>query len=399
MKARGALLGAFAAVVAAENAGAWAVPAERGLLEANVALKCSYRQSGVASDHWMGLTDGVKDSDIAPGCYATDATPRLPKWVLLDLGRNYRVTQINVYNSLNGNTKTVALYVGTSPDKLTYLWKHLFPDRELRTFQHEFPEMPVRYVKVVFEDTYGGGFGGDYVMYLREVEVIARVREDEVKESVAASATVINYPRVLRVLRRVTLARTFPLTLLVAVSRPLAPAQWVGPVRSALVNAFKYNAEKTIPPRVAAGVLPPLNILPLSSALGEEAVREEADLVIVGIRPEDTLRLTGVDVVRTLTALCDELTGTTDAVPLLVLLPTPSPDPASPAGRALPQLRGALRQVGYLAGVGVFDCEAALGADPAARPSMFDGQGLLNEFGRAFVARTIAEELKRYRAR
>ena len=80
-------------VLMAAGSGGHAGPAPAaGLIEANVALGCSFTTSGPAHGDWNGLTDGIKDSDIAPGCYATDNDGHLPKWVLLDLGRVYNVT-------------------------------------------------------------------------------------------------------------------------------------------------------------------------------------------------------------------------------------------------------------------------------------------------------------------
>jgi len=383
-------------------AGAAEEPAE-GWVEANVALGAEFTESGATHRDWNGLTDGVKDSDVSPACYATTGEQGLPKWVLLDLGRPYDVTQINVYNSLNGNTKTVALYVGASSTKLTCLWKHEFPDRHLRTFQQQFPKTPIRYVKLVFEDTYGGGFGGDSVLYLREVEVIARVRQDEgtdgVRPGVAESAVVVSFPRTLRLLRRLTLARRFPLTVLVGGTEALAPERWTGSLRGELARAFEYEPRDPLAPRAVSAVIRDLGETTNAAPLVRAARRDEADLVVLALRPEDAAAVTGAALVSSLTSLGGELTSKTDCVVVLALLPTPERRDDSPLRAALGQLRAAARQVGYLADVGVLDCENAVEAVPERRPDLFDAEGKLNDLGRSFVARTLSKALRDYGAK
>jgi len=60
----------------------------------------------------------------------------------------------------------------------------------------------------------------------------------------------------------------------------------------------------------------------------------------------------------------------------------------------LDQLRAAVRQVGYLAGVGAFDCESALASKPEKRAGLFEPNGELSGVGREFVAATVMEALR-----
>jgi len=80
-------------------------------------------------------------------------------------------------------------------------------------------------------------------------------------------------------------------------------------------------------------------------------------------------------------------------------LPTPERRDDSPLRAALGQLRAAARQVGYLADVGVLDCENAVEAVPERRPDLFDAEGKLNDLGRSFVARTLSKALRDYGAK
>lgn len=139
--------------------------------EENLARNRPYSCNAPNHGGWVGLVDGVKDSDEPPGCFATDGSPEFPKYVVVDLGAICDISRVEVVNSLNGNTKTVEIYAGHDGEKFVLLRRYVFPARQLQTLKHVFPARKARYVKVAFRDTYGAGLAGDSYMFLREVEV------------------------------------------------------------------------------------------------------------------------------------------------------------------------------------------------------------------------------------
>jgi len=143
----------------------------------NVALHASFRASSPGEAEWAGLVDGVKDTDTAPGCYRSGNDATFPKTIEIDLGALYTLRQIIIRNSFNGNTKTVIVYYAASSTRWSEGWKFVFPKQLLRDFTYTLPDRPVRYIKLEFPDTYGGGFDGDNIIYLREVEALSTARE------------------------------------------------------------------------------------------------------------------------------------------------------------------------------------------------------------------------------
>ena len=137
----------------------------------NLAYDKQYQCSTEILPAWTGLTDGVKDSDQAPGCFATDNSPRFPKEVIIDLGGVYTVTKISVYNSLNGNTRHMAVWLSPTLDDFEQLREYYFPPNQVQPLIHSFEPRQARYVKITLYDTSRQGVGGENCLYLREVEV------------------------------------------------------------------------------------------------------------------------------------------------------------------------------------------------------------------------------------
>ena len=141
----------------------------------NVALGKSSSCSSPGGIAWQGLLDGERESDEPPGCFATGNDADYPKRVVIDLAAVYRIEQIVVYSSANGNTRKVEVWA--SRDGVTYDRMRLpysFPDKTAQSMSARFPAREARYVKIALLDTYGGGLGGDNVLFLREVEVLGR---------------------------------------------------------------------------------------------------------------------------------------------------------------------------------------------------------------------------------
>ncbi len=144
----------------------------------NVAVDKLYQCSSEILPEWTGLTDGVKDSDQPPACFATDNSADFPKEIIIDLDTVCQVTKIAVYNSLNGNTRRIAVLTSVDLEDFEELREYYFPPFQVQPLIHSFPARQVRYVKIKLYDTWGGGRGGDNCLYLREVEVYGEEEAD-----------------------------------------------------------------------------------------------------------------------------------------------------------------------------------------------------------------------------
>ena len=150
----------------------WMIHAQQGE-STNLALGKPFSCTDPSAAGWDGLVDGVKTSDEKPGCFATGGGPT-PKAVTVDLGEVCQTNRVDVINSLNGNTRAVTLEYSIDGKEWPQLREYVFPDQQLQTLTHRFPPTPARYVRITFEDTYGGGFGGDNFAFLRELEVYGK---------------------------------------------------------------------------------------------------------------------------------------------------------------------------------------------------------------------------------
>jgi hypothetical protein len=137
----------------------------------NLALHRPYVCSDTILAGWTGLTDGVTDSDEAPGCFATGGSGQFPKSVIVDLGAVCTISKISLYNSTNGNTKHVALSVSRDAQDFEQLREYYFPANGVQTLVHSFTPRQARYVKIVLYDSWGNGAQGPNVLFLRELQV------------------------------------------------------------------------------------------------------------------------------------------------------------------------------------------------------------------------------------
>ncbi len=139
----------------------------------NLALSKPYLCTGELLAGWTGLVDGLKDSDQPPACFATDNSPQFPKELVIDLAAVFPITKIAVYNSLNGNTRHIAILSSLNATDFESLREYYFPPDKVQPLIHSFPAHPrrARYIKIKMYDTWTGGRNGDYCLYLREVEV------------------------------------------------------------------------------------------------------------------------------------------------------------------------------------------------------------------------------------
>ena len=188
--------------------------AQETTVSTNVALGKSFTSSSPGGIAWQGLLDGKRTSDSPPGCFATGPDAEYPKKIVIDLGAVYLIDQVIVHNAANGNTKKVDVWA--SRDGVNYKQlrqPYVFPNRTEQRMSARFPALEARYVKLALWDTYGGGLGGDHILYLREVEVMGR-------EVPATSATrerpefPDDPPRLVRVFRRYVLRQGSQVRLL-----------------------------------------------------------------------------------------------------------------------------------------------------------------------------------------
>ena len=157
----------------------------------NLAVNRPYASSGPTLSGWTGLVDGEKDSDSAPGCFATGNEASFPKYVVIDLGADCTITKVVVYNSGDGNTRTVSL--SASLDGVNYKKLRdpdfIFADRDPLMLSVAFQQpRQAHYVRLTFLDTWSKGLGGDNCLFVREVEVFG-TRGEEKEDNPFAFAT------------------------------------------------------------------------------------------------------------------------------------------------------------------------------------------------------------------
>lgn len=137
----------------------------------NLALHQPYVANCDTLPGWEGLTDGCRDSDEPPECFATDNSAKFPKRVVIDLGGLCKVTRVVLHNSLNGNTKLVVVELSQDAKEYEPLRTYVFPPDKHQPLVHHCTARKARFVRVTFKDTWGNGVGGRNIIYLREVEV------------------------------------------------------------------------------------------------------------------------------------------------------------------------------------------------------------------------------------
>lgn len=137
----------------------------------NLALHRPYLCSDTILPGWTGLTDGITDSDAAPGCFATGGSAQFPKVIVVDLGALCTVNRITLLSSANGNTRHVSLSVSRDAREFEQLREYYFPAAGAQTLAHSFTARQARYVKIALHDTWANGAEGPNCLFLREVQV------------------------------------------------------------------------------------------------------------------------------------------------------------------------------------------------------------------------------------
>ena len=99
--------------------------------ERNLAAGKPYLCTTELRPGWTGLVDSQNDSDQPPACFATDNSAQFPKEVIIDLGGVYQLTKIAVYNSLNGHTRYITVWISQDASDFTQLRVYSFPPDRL----------------------------------------------------------------------------------------------------------------------------------------------------------------------------------------------------------------------------------------------------------------------------
>jgi hypothetical protein len=359
----------------------------------NLALNRPYVCSDLVLPGWTGLTDGVSDSDAAPGCFATGGSAQFPKQVVVDLGAVCTISKISLINSANGNTKRVALSVSRDAKDFEQLREYYFPAEAVQILAHSFAPRQARYVRITLYDTWGDGAQGPNCLFLRELQVFGELPAGGRTTSGREELRLARLQPALVPTAAVTLFRRYRLALggklrvgVLGDSFAAATEQdgqpWpvalttqmeatLGPGQVEMLNLAAVNQG---PAEGVAQLLPlggkePADVIIL--AYGKDAARARADLT--------TFR-------NAWQALLDKLE---QQIPALVILVTPPPileesgkgPSVLPYAQAEEQL-AAYRALPVVRGASVL----AAAADPLG---CYAGAAELNDQGKALIARAI----------
>jgi len=356
----------------------------------NVALHGSLIESSRNPFGWHGLVDGVTESDLRPGCYATENDNKFPKFVTIDLGAPHEISKIVIHNSRNGNTKTVNLYTSLDGQKFAALWTHIFPRDKQYAFTHEFPPRKARYVKIEFADTHGGGLGGDYYMFLREVQVFGKPNPQTPTPGSPGTETppLAPRPRSFRVFQRFALERRQPVTI-VAFGDSLTEGAYLADpdqvywrvLGRRLREAYGYD-----------------EILVLGAGLARDTTEEgrrrvetdvvakQPDLVLINFGVYDRERLSPEEFRQNLSDILDVIATATAALVILIV-PPPSPLASSASFKAPPAAYAqVVRELGGMSDTPIIDLDALLPPRLRAGPPLYQDHRLLNEAGHQLLA-------------
>ncbi len=305
-------------------------PATEAWATANLAHDKLYQCTTEILPGWTGLTDGVKDSDQAPACFASDNSAEFPKEIIIDLDSIYKVIKILVYNSLNGNARHIA--VSTSLDLADFekLREYYFPPDQVQPLIHSFAPRQARYIKITLYDTWRGGLNGDNCLYLREVEVYGEgPASPEPSESardilrLAALQPPLVAPHSVRLFQRYCLQSQPRIVVGIlgdsfAVSDHSDETYWVTLLVAQLRDRHD-SAQAELRNLAARGQSPHKGVEQLSQLLEPEAV----DILIVAYGTDAALA--GVPAARFRREFQYLLTETFNRLPALVVVVTPPP--------------------------------------------------------------------------
>lgn len=364
----------------------------------NVSEHKPFGEASPGDPNWRGLTDGVKDSDTAPGCYATNNAPQYPKSLIIDLGGLYPVRQINVTNSLNGNTRSVSIYYGRNRDNWDKGWRHVFPPSTVREFSYSIPERPIRYVRIDFEDTHGGGFGGDNVLYLREVQVWATSPDPLAGNRPVDRSAYCSLSRQLQTNVQLTFGRHVPARVVLLGDSCIEPEGKVIPFPALLedlLNAtFVQKGESPQHVSVVAPLQRGRGIAETLKALRFINQLRDADLLLLSFGPEGQTQglAKTAELYKRLVA---EIGRATDGAILGIVPPFRRTDIGGKQPTAdLSEFGAVLRRILTKQGCSVIDMDAlavALGAEIET----FDSKGRLSQEGHRLIAEEILAALTR----
>jgi|GEM_PF-4662517 len=113
------------------------------------------------------LTDGEANISDPAKSYFSRSSEIFPKWVVIDLGRCFKIYDIVIYNSGKGETKKIKLLASDNIENFHSIARHSFLKGE-RHYKLSLDEPEeARYVKIEFSDSYSD----DGTVSLNEVEV------------------------------------------------------------------------------------------------------------------------------------------------------------------------------------------------------------------------------------
>lgn len=355
--------------------------------EQNVALHRPYVCSVDVMDGWTGLVDGVIDSDSGPGCFATSNDVRFPKTVTIDLERPCTINRIAVHNSTNGNTRGIAIFCSEDGQQFEKLREFIFPQAQALTLNHRFQDRPAQFVRIEFANTWGGGLGGDSVIFVREVEVFG--------EPTGEGPALLPMPqptgdplvptRELRLFRRWALPGTAPLTIVTFGDSLMVcdEGSWTQAVAERLRAARPEGAQVSLVPVAHAGMTP-------AAGSGDitEVIDAAPDLVLVSFGT-DLARWEPEQFREGLAAAVGRLLAETDALVVLVGPVTGDAETADTARRALRELEG----ISGLLGVPLLRTEAALLAEGLSGADVIDAEGKLSPEARGLLVASLVQLL------
>jgi len=353
----------------------------------NVALDCPYVCNTEIMDGWTGLADGITDSDSGPACFATTNDPQFPKSVTVDLQRPCRINRIAVHNSANGNTRRMT--ISCSQDGINYesLREFIFPQDQPITLNHRFNDRSAQFVRVIFADTWGGGMGGDNVIFVREVEVfgVPTGEGPVVLAPPQPSGDPLVKTRSLRLLRRYAIDDDRPLTMAV-LGDSLADCgegSWPQVVAERLEVARPEGAHVSVAAMTEEGLVPQAG----SGHVGL-AAEAEPDLVLVTFGSD--MRSWDREAFRAgLLEALGRLLAETDAVVLLIGPVPANASRADIARRALAEMERAADVLG----LPMLRTEAALLQAGLHSTDLRGEGGDLSEEARRVIATSVLELL------
>jgi len=374
----------------------------RGQDVVNLALNKPFNCTAPSRAGWNGLVDGVKSSDQKPGCFATDGSDKMPKAVIIDLGATYKIEQIDVLNSLNGNTRAVSLACSIDGRQWTKLREYVFPDRQLQQLSHKFPPTDARYVRITFLDTYGGGFGGDCFMFLREVEVYGICKQTSgtptVEQPASPTASLFTSSRELKIFTRYAFREGTKLKLAVLGDRIALPPnegeQGMGETLAKLITEAHKDVKVDVLQfsKEALTAEDALDIVP-------DIVKADPDLCVIALGTTDSLNWHATAFRNAVSDLLTQLRRDTQAV-LIIVTPPPfahNPDEGLAeeiAGKDTAGAVSALRGAAALLDIPMVDGGASLRNAGIDEALLYADNVKLSELGQTVIARTIMELLK-----